>query len=146
MTSKKCPACGGTDLVPYQFASYTITEFRPFMDAFMCADCGRLEFYALEDRRKSCVDSNRARAAEEKEKSIQIEQLESQLADLKRELERCNAIADDENQTVKAVKEAKFRIQDLSNEICNVEARLAAVKKGSPVPDMIINSDCTYHS
>ncbi len=128
MVTKKCPVCGCTELVPYQFAEYVISEFRPFMDAFMCADCGRIEFYAPEDRRKKCVETTRAKNAEEKEKAAQIELLESQLAELNAELERCKAIANDENQTVKAVREAEASIQELSEKIRSVQDQLSQLK------------------
>lgn len=146
MATKKCPVCGCTELVPYQFAEYVISEFNPFMDAFMCADCGRIEFYAHENKRKKCIDNARARMAEEKDRTTQLLDLEPQLAELKSELDRCNAIVNDENQTVKAVRDAESRALELSKEITNLEAKIKVIKRGESVPGVIIGSDYTYHS
>lgn len=65
---------------------------------------------------------------------------------MKSELDRCTAIANDENQTVKAVREAESKIQELSKEITNLEAKINAIRCGKSVPDVIVGKDFTYHS
>ncbi len=117
---KLCPACRGV-LIPYKFAGHNKSEFRSLMDAFVCTDCRRIELYAPDDRFAESVKAEEDRV---KKFSSKVEKLHLQLKDLKEELERCKAIAADENQTVKAVREAEARIKELSEEIRQVEGRI----------------------
>ena len=126
MTDKKCPSCGGTDFVPYQFASYLATEFTPLVDTFACTKCGRVEFYARPDQLKGSID----KIKRDQELDAQIAEYDIKIQEKERELERLRAIANDENQTVKAVKEANERIFEVENEIRMLQAQKPCKKTG----------------
>lgn len=125
MSERICTACGSNELkpIPILFSNVCRTEgeVRQTVDSFYCVKCGHVELYARtaevdkcqkqEARQKAAEDESRAREEE-------IRNLESRISELKN-------IITDENQTVKAVKEAK-------NEMSSTENRLRELKASRP--------------
>ena len=126
MTDMKCPSCGGTDFVPYQFAEYVISEFKPHVDSFVCVNCGRVEFYARESDLKATVVNFKAKQEREAKLAEEKARAEEKIRGYKKELEGLKAIVNDENQTVKTVKEAQARIIEIEKELEGLGAKKSA--------------------
>ncbi len=122
MSERICTACGSNELkpIPILFSNVCRTEgeVRQTVDSFYCVKCGHVELYARtaevdkhlkqEAKQKAAEDESRAREEE-------IRSLESKIAELR------NIIAD-ENQTVKAVKEAKSELNSAENKLRELKA------------------------
>ncbi|MDY0236632.1 MAG: hypothetical protein RBR71_11410 [Gudongella sp.] len=122
MTEKKCLACGGTNLVPYSPCKVlTCGEigFDYLTESFACVNCGHIEFYAIQSKLDKQLEHNKK---EEERKKLAAE-YDKQIEAKKAELEKLRSIIADENQTVKAVKEAENKIVDVENEIRGLKSR-----------------------
>ena len=101
------------------------------VDAFVCLKCGRVEFYA----KKEIVDKRLAEAERKKEIEAERERIDQEIALKQKELSKLEAVAKDENQTVKAVREAEERIAQVKKEIDILKAkrpRMPGLPGGDP--------------
>ena len=116
----KCPSCGGTKFVPYTFA-YILTEHQINADSFACIECGRIEFYAKQHFLDQILDEvEKRQLAEEKNAYI-----ESQIAFLQKRVDVLKAIIDDENQTVKTVRDSKEDLIKIQKQIDSLEREIS---------------------
>ena len=131
MTDMKCPNCGCTDFENYSIGHSECVEgrFISSVDAFVCANCGRVELYAKQD----ILNQKRAQSQKQKEVDDECARIDAQIAAKKKELAELNSIVNDENQTVKAVKEAKERLIQVQNEINSLENQRANVRMNNGV-------------
>ncbi len=84
----------------------------------ICKKCGHIEFFskeALAKYNKDCADKKKADIA----KQVAAKRYES----LKKELKQLEDVIKDENQTVKAVKDAKERIEKVRKELSAIYQR-----------------------
>ncbi len=132
MTVKKCPSCGGTDFVPYNYATGMSGYFDNQSNSVACLNCGMIILYANPDVLQKRAEQYHKEQAEKAERDRQISELQVQIDAKKAELEQLNAIVIDENQTVKAVKDAHARIGPFENDIRNLESTKASLSCTSP--------------
>lgn len=123
MAEKKCLMCGSTEFVPYTIASGMVGEYDNYVNGYACVNCGFIGLYAQEERLQMILRRNEEKLRREKEK----DELQKQVNDLNAKLRELKAIVVDENQTVKAVKEAKGSIIHVENEIRQLQSRIASL-------------------
>lgn len=112
MADMKCLPCGGSKFVPYTFACI-LTEHEIYADSFACVECGRIEFYAKQYILDSYLDQIKKRELAEGKNA----QIESQIASLQKSIDALNLIINDENQTVKTVRESKEKLIEIQKQI-----------------------------
>ena len=78
MTDMKCPNCGCTDFEDYSIGHSECVEgrFISSVDAFVCANCGRVELYAKQD----ILNQKRAQAQKQKEVDDECARIDAQIA------------------------------------------------------------------
>ncbi len=117
----KCPNCGSQDFYSLNLENdqnyleggggeVRISGFK--LHAYLCKKCGRIELYSTEGlsgikaQEQKRIEEEAAKEAKEKRKSF-----------LLKEVERLQAIIEDENQTVRAVKQAEEEIEKARKEL-----------------------------
>lgn len=131
MNARRCSVCGSEDLVPFSIGASSTDDGHSYIapltgvDILACVDCCHIEFYAsLED-----VEQKIAEKAEKDAKQKAYEEARAafdvNLRTLESRRDQLNAIISDENQTVKAVKEAEA-------ELWNVEQQLRRMQSSKP--------------
>ena len=118
----KCPNCGYEDFYAISFATgpgcVEGGAWEPIevsgvpVEAYLCKKCGRIELYGTKALKV-------IKAGEEEKAKHEAEKLakEKRTKDLLREKEKLEAIIKDENQTVKAVREAEERLKEVNKEL-----------------------------
>ncbi len=86
------------------------------VDAYICKNCGRIEFYSLEALKKHVAEDER----KAKEETF-IKAKEEKKAKLLSEKKELSLIVNDENQTIKRVKEAQERLKKIESELQYLE-------------------------
>lgn len=118
---KKCLMCGGTNLVPYEMASGMVGEYSNYVNSFACVDCGFVCSFADEKRLESIIRRNEDNARRQEQRA----ELQKELNCLKKEQNRLESVILDENQTVKAVREAKEETIRIGNKIREINVRIS---------------------
>ena len=122
-TQRKCTVCGNTELIPLRFA-YVDGEpgvfFEPTVDSFACTKCGHMEFFAREEDIQRYLDKREI----ERNASAKREADLCELKVAKIERERLLSITEDENQTLKSIREARDKLSKLNARIKQLEALL----------------------
>lgn len=115
MSDRKCFFCGSTDLVylPLFNINGLETSIHDNVDSMVCVACGRMDIMVKPERIQAILDSRR----EKEQKDARLADIQKRISELKKEIADLKAIVDDENQTVKAVKEAARRIPELEAEL-----------------------------
>ena len=111
MPDRKCTACGSEELkpIPILYGSICEGKVEQTVDSFYCTQCGHIELYARSTEIQKCVEKEKLQKAAEEEtkaREAEIKRLELRKAELK-------AIISDENQTVKAVREAETELKNV---------------------------------
>ena len=119
MSGMKCPNCGGVEFGDYDIGHSHCVEgqFISSVNAYVCLNGGRVELYAKQE----ILDQRMAKLKKEQEAAAEATRINQQIEAKKQELEELRAIIDDENQTVKAVKEAQEKVNQVENEIRSLE-------------------------
>ena len=115
MSDRKCFFCGSADMVilPLFRISGLEISTHDYVDSYVCMDCGRMELTAKPEQLQAIRDSRRER----ERKDAELADIHERISSLNREIAELKLIVDDENQTVKAVKEAARRIPELEAEL-----------------------------
>jgi len=115
----KCTNCGGTELAPCEIrtsgmgSECHVTGNVSNTITYYCKKCRHVEFFLSEAEIQS-IALHEKKDADDKE---QIRQYEEKKAALQKEFEELQRIISDENQTVKAVNDAKSKIADVDYEL-----------------------------
>ena len=122
MAERKCPYCGSTDFVEINLVEVSGLDVgcTQNVTSMACVKCGHMDIVAKPEIIKKRLDSIKA----EQDRKAEIVNLKKQIEEVKAEIKRLKAIIADENQTVKAVKEAKEEINGYENELRNLEGKL----------------------
>lgn len=117
----KCPNCGNETFVAVQLHDvcilYGYGNVEQVVIAYACEKCGRVELYMPKKWVQDNIDAKKLAKAE---KEFYAEK-EERISCLKKRIEQLKPVIDDENQTVKAVKEAQRKIIELENELSSVQ-------------------------
>ncbi len=128
MQSRYCIACGCEDLIAMPLMHLIVLdgECWSYVDTFACPECGRMEIYAKPEEIKKAIQNKKI-----------DEEREAKLASLKKELDRLKShhselasLIADENQTVKAIREAKELMNSLENDIRSLESKISETSNG----------------
>lgn len=118
----KCPNCGCSDF--YEDILRTgmgcteggsgvpITVYGQPVTAYLCKKCGRIELYGEESLK--AIKKSEALIAKRENERIAAERRREALL---KEKETLEAIVNDENQTVKVVKQATKRLEEIKKEL-----------------------------
>ena len=118
----KCPNCGCKDF--YETTLRTgpnCTEGGAWeaievsgvpVEAYICKKCGRIELYGL--KAKFAIEAQEQEHAKKEEEKAKAE---NRKAFLLKEKERLEALIKDENQTVRAVNQAKEELEKVRSEL-----------------------------
>ena len=132
MAERKCTACGSTELFPFDLVNLgdVIVEGNPRFqyESFACKNCGHIELYAD----STAVEKYWSDLKAKEEKAARISELENELAELKKRKVELHSIINDENQTVKAVNQAKQDIVHIDNEIRSTERKIERARHMRP--------------
>jgi len=115
----KCTHCGGLELVPCDISiegwgvGERVTGSVSNASTYFCKKCRHVEFFL------SATEIQAIAAREKKEADLreQVRQYEQKRAALQKEFEDLQRVISDENQTVKAVNDAKQKIMGIENEL-----------------------------
>lgn len=122
-TQRKCTVCGNKELIPLRFG-YVDGEpgvfFEPTVESFACTKCGHMEFFAKEEDIQRYLD----RKEMERSARMKREADECELEAAKIERERLLSITEDENQTLKSIREAREKLSKLNVRIKQLEISL----------------------
>ena len=104
-----CQICGGTDFQPTTIGTICSTEGSFHVNAYACQNCGHIELF------EPSLDSYARHLREEDAKKRQQEALERQKTEEKRQarINELIRITEDENSTVKQVREANEELDRL---------------------------------
>lgn len=115
----KCPNCGKTEFVPMDIVSILATEGRQIVDSFVCLNCGRVELFMpkeLVDKRIEQIRVAEERKQAEEKRKIEREKLTKRMNNLL-------SFLDDENHTLKELKEAQLKLNEIQRELGLSETR-----------------------
>ena len=122
MAEKKCPYCGSTSFVqiPLVVVSGLDVGSTENVTTTACVECGHVEIIAKPEVIQKTLDSIKQR----EEKDAKIAEIKKEIDATKKEIDRLKKVVVDENQTVKAVREAKDQITHLGNQLRTLESKL----------------------
>lgn len=106
----KCSNCGGTDFKRTTIGTILATEGRFHVNAYACEACGHIELFAPESDRYA--EELRRQEAIRREEEAQRRKQEEETKQKRRE--ELLKIINDENSTVKQVKEAQEELNGMS--------------------------------
>lgn len=117
----KCPNCGNETFKTVETHDICILrtsgEITQVAIAYACEKCGRIELYMPESWIRQNID---AKKIDEDKKNFYAEKTE-RIKKLKMKIDNLKEIINDENQTVKAVREANEKITELEKELANAQ-------------------------
>ena len=108
--------------MPYGLAIGMAGEYEEQVDAFACIECGRIEVYA----RRSILDRKIDQMRQAQRIQEERNEIDAEIAVKEKELDELKKIIDDENQTVKNVREAKEKMVGVQNRIDVLKRRKSA--------------------
>ena len=113
----KCSNCGAANFKSTSIGWICATEGEFNVNAYACQDCGHIELFAPE------LDLYAKHLREEREIQRQKEELECKKKEEARQLriKKLNEIINNENSTIKQVKEAKKKLDKLCNPHCHLD-------------------------
>jgi len=120
----KCTNCGSHELVRCGIPSEGGGELVSVRNAetYACKQCRHVEFFLLETE----IQAIAVREKKQADYEDQVKQYEQKKAALQKQIDELRRVVSDENQTVKAVNEAKEKVMQLENELRNLR------KPGNP--------------
>lgn len=113
----KCLSCGcEREFVDIKLAEVLILSdcgnYSQTVKAYACTECGFVQLYDKEQVNKRLKEMKN-----EEEFSKKLEEYNNKISALQEEIKKTQVIIEDENQTVKTVREAKDRLVKLKNEL-----------------------------
>lgn len=126
----KCSQCGSEDL-KYREINLSADGSLPFpLYGFFCSECGHVEFYEPEKGKEQIVKVQQEAEKRKREQILrvisegerQIQLNKDTVAKLKRSLAKAKAVSEDDNSTMKQVREAQIQINSLQDQIDANEA------------------------
>jgi len=125
MAERKCTACGSTDLSSVDMINLLgiILECgrpREMPESYACNVCGHIDMYAKDET----LNRFRAEKTAKAERDAEAEKIRMRLDELNAKRKELEAIISDENQTVKAVKQAEIDLSNVRREINDAERAL----------------------
>lgn len=118
----KCTNCGGNEFIECVISTDgmgvgdRVTTSVSNASTFACRQCGHIEWYLSEQAFKA----HDQREKQKTEYQAELAKYEQKKRSLESEIERLRKIIADENQTVKAVNDAKAKLGDLEYELMNL--------------------------
>ena len=113
----KCTSCGGSELIDCVISAYDsigeVTSDIRNASTYACRQCGHVGWYLSEQTFKA-HDQREKQKAEYRADLVKYEQRKKSLES---EIERLRKTITEENQTVKAVNNAKTKLADLEKEL-----------------------------
>ena len=110
--------------MPYGLAIGMAGEYEEQVDAFACIECGRIEVYARRSILDRTIDQMRQAQRIQEERN----EIDAEIAVKEKELDELKKIIDDENQTVKNVREAKEKMVGVQNRIDVLKRRRSSIQ------------------
>ena len=114
----KCSVCGCEETVRIGYISSVDAEQT--LEAYGCTKCRHVDFFVPEER--MAVINSRL-ADEGKIRKINRDR-EEEASRIRKEIDECERIIADENQTVKVVREATERLEELKKKLGDVDSPL----------------------
>ena len=118
----KCPNCGNEEFYSISFTTgggcveggawEPIEASGVPVEAYLCKKCGRIELYGT-----NALEAIKAREEEKAKQEAEKMAVEKRKDALLKEKEKLEAIVRDENQSVKAVREAQERLKEINKEL-----------------------------
>ena len=99
-------------------------EYRELIDSYACTECGHMELYAKPEELKKVIECNKR--AEEKMRAIASYQKE--LDGLMARQSELESFIQDEEQSVRSIREAKEELSSLGSEISSVRSKIASLR------------------
>lgn len=120
MKKMKCLFCGcERDFVDIKLADVLILSdsgnYEQSVKSYACVECGFVQLFDKEQVDKRLAENKKNEDYEKK-----FAKYHAEVNAIKKEIEVTQAIINDENQTVKAVKEAKEKLNELNNKLNNM--------------------------
>ena len=105
----KCSNCGNTDFEPTEIGSINAMEGCFYVNSYVCTNCGHIELFDPEyDRFAEFLSTQeQIRKEEEREKKAKLE------LEKKQEILKLEEITQNENSTIKQVREAQEKLNEL---------------------------------
>lgn len=111
----KCPNCGKTEFEQMQLYENYCTEggVKQLVQSYVCMNCGRVELYMPQELINKKIEENRI--AEERRQTEENRKREEER--LRKRMKELEAFLQDENHTLKELKEAQRELTDIQDKL-----------------------------